>query len=154
MADEHVKVLFELKKDADGYPPVEVEQLWAEPVGGNLYKIDNVPFFVKGISCEDIVAAEPDSRGELRYTSLIKPSSRNTLRVIVFRDSPDLRPIADRVSDLRTQLAEVGCSTELSNMQGLIAVDLDSGSISKVVSLLQSGERANLWEYEEGAVRK
>jgi hypothetical protein len=151
--DDRIKVLFDLTKDADGYPPVDVEQLWAEPVGNNLFKIDNVPFFVKGISCEDVVEAAADSKGELRYKTLVKPSAHNTLRVIVFRENPDARPLADRVADLRSQLAEIGCSTELSHMPGLIAVDADPVSISKVLQVLQAGERSGLWEYEEAALR-
>jgi hypothetical protein len=146
-------VLFELKKDPDGYPPADTEGLWAQPLGDNLFKIDNVPFFVKGISCEDVVEAAPDSHGELRYRSLVRPSAHSTLRVIVFRESPDPRPIEERVADLRRQLEQVGCSTELSHMPGLIAVDTDSESMNRALGVLQSGEKANLWEYEEGAVR-
>ncbi|HYL78167.1 MAG TPA: DUF4265 domain-containing protein [Bryobacteraceae bacterium] len=153
MAEDHIKVLFELKKDADGYPPADTEGLWAEPLGDNLFKIDNVPFFVKGISCEDVVEAAPDSQGELRYRSLVRPSAHNSLRVIVFRESPDSRPLEERVADLRRQLEQVGCSTELSHMPGLIAVDTDAASMTRAIGMLQSGEKANLWEYEEGAVR-
>jgi hypothetical protein len=153
MAEDHVKVLFELKRDEDGYPPADTEGLWAEPLGNNLFKIDNVPFFVKGISCEDVVEAEPDSKGELRYRALVRPSAHNTLRVILFRESPDPRPLEERVADLRRQLEQVGCSTELSHMPGLVAVETDSASINRALGVLQSGEKANLWEYEEGVVR-
>jgi hypothetical protein len=152
MTEGRIKILFELKKD-DGYPPAEIEQLWAEPLGNNLFKIDNIPFYVKGISCEDVVEASADSRGELRFRSLVRPSTHNTLRVIVFRESPDPRPLADRVADLRNQLAEIGCSTELSHVPGLVAVDTDTALIDKALVVLRSGEKANLWEYEEGAVR-
>jgi hypothetical protein len=153
MAEDHIKVLFELKKDADGYPPADTEGLWAEPLGNNLFKIDNVPFFVKGISCEDVVEAAADSQGELRFRSLVRPSAHNTLRVIVFRESPDPRPLEERVADLRRQLEQVGCSTELSHMPGLIAVDSESASLNRALGVLQSGEKSSLWEYEEGAVR-
>ena len=153
MAEDHIKVLFELKRDEDGYPPADTEGLWGEPLGNNLFKINNVPFFVKGISCEDVVEAEPDSEGELRYRALVRPSAHNTLRVILFRQSPDPRPLEERVADLRRQLERVGCSTELSHMPGLVAVDTDSASINRALGVLQSGEKANLWEYEEGAVR-
>jgi hypothetical protein len=154
MPEERIKILFELKRDEDGYPPADIEQLWAEPLGDNLFKIDNVPFFIKGISCEDVVEALADSHGELRYRSLLRPSTHNTLRVIVFRESPDFRPLVDRVTDLRNRLAEAGGSTELSHMPGLVAIDTDTASINKVLEVLQSGEKAGLWEYEEGALRK
>ena len=153
MSDERIKVLFQLQRDEGGYPPADVEQIWAEPLGNNLFKIDNVPFFVKGISCEDIVEATPDSLGELRYRSLITPSEHSTLRVIVFRDSLDTRPLADRVADLRSRLAGAGCLTELSHIAGLVAVDVTAASIENAIRLLQEGENADLWQYEEGALR-
>jgi hypothetical protein len=148
-----VKVLFDLKRDADGYPPADVEGLWAEPLGDGLFRIDNVPFFAKGIGCEDVVAAAADSQGELRYGSLVRPSTHSTLRVIVFREGPDSRPLADRVADLRRRLVGVGCSTELSHIPGLVAVDADSVSVSKALGVLRSGEEAHLWEYEEAVIR-
>ena len=40
----------------------DTESLWAEPVGGNAFKIKNVPFYAKGLSCEDVVEAEPKAR--------------------------------------------------------------------------------------------
>ncbi|MDP8979751.1 MAG: DUF4265 domain-containing protein [Acidobacteriota bacterium] len=153
MLKDRIKILFELKRGEDGYPPADIEQLWALPLGNNLFKIDNIPFFVTGISCEDVVEASADSEGELRYKSLVTSSPHNTLRVILFRESPDTRPLADRVSDLRSQLARIGCSTELSHMPGLVAVDADPASINNVIGVLQSGEKANLWEYEEAALR-
>jgi hypothetical protein len=42
------KVFFRLQKDADGYPPFEIESLWARPVGPDRYELDNIPFFATG----------------------------------------------------------------------------------------------------------
>ena len=52
-----VKVLLQDGKD--------VETLWAVPVGENLYRLDNSPFFAYRVSWEDVVHAEPDSDGVL-----------------------------------------------------------------------------------------
>ena len=153
MDGNHVRVLFQLEKDADGYPPVDIEGLWAQPIGHNLFKIDNVPFFVKGISCDDVVEAFADREGELRFKSLVKPSLRNTLRVIVFRESPDRRPLGARVSELRDRLAEIGCSTELSHAPGLVAIDASPESFEQALEVLRIGERSDLWEYEEASIR-
>ena len=51
-AENMVKVLFKDGKD--------VETLWAVPVSGNLYCLDNSPFHVNGVSWEDIVHSVPD----------------------------------------------------------------------------------------------
>jgi hypothetical protein len=153
MPGDRIKVAFELRKDEDGYPPADIEQLWAEPLGNVLFKIDNVRFFVKGISCGDVVEALADPEGELRYKSLVRPSGRSTLRVIVFRESPDTRPLTDRVADLRSQLVKIGCCTELSHIPGLIALDAGSASTQKAIELLHSGANAEFWDYEEAALR-
>jgi hypothetical protein len=151
--ENRVKVVFGLKRGEDGYPPADVEQLWAKPLGDNLFEIGNIPFFVKGISYADVVEAVADPEGELWYRSLVRPSTHETLRVIVFRESSDPRPLADRVANLRRRLGEVGCSTELSHMPGLVAVDGNPASIGEALLVLKSGEADSLWEYEEGALR-
>ncbi len=40
---EHVKVLFRLEKDEDGYPPEEVESLWGILRSEGI-ELDNIPF--------------------------------------------------------------------------------------------------------------
>ena len=44
-----VKILFQLTQDEDGYPPIQVEGVWAlsAPDGADGYLIDNVPFFTR-----------------------------------------------------------------------------------------------------------
>lgn len=149
-----VKITFDLDQDEDGYPPVDCEYLWAKPVGGNLYELDNTPFFVRGISTADLVEAEPDEHRELRFKALNRPSGHTTLRVIVFRESSDGRPITARVRSLRQRLSELGCSSELSHLAGLIAVDVPPNiELDAVLSVLSDGEASSLWEYEEAALR-
>jgi len=46
---DRVKVYFDLEKDADGYPPVNSESMWAVPMGEFRFRIDNIPFFVYGV---------------------------------------------------------------------------------------------------------
>jgi len=150
-----VKVVFDLERDENDYPPADFEYLWAKPIGGNLYVLDNTPFFVRGVSTGDTVIAEPDSNDELRYRAVAKPSQHTTLRVVVFRESPDPRPIGERIRDLRQQLDLLGCSTELSHLPGLVAVDVPPGVLlSSLISMLEAGEARELWEYEEAALRE
>ena len=64
--ENYQKILFRLKKDADDYPPDDWESLWASETGLNLYSIDNIPFFVRGVSLNDTVSAE-ERDGELHF---------------------------------------------------------------------------------------
>jgi hypothetical protein len=49
------KVVIALTRDADGYPPVEWEEMWAENVDGHLYRIESIPFYAPLLSYQDIV---------------------------------------------------------------------------------------------------
>lgn len=58
------------------------ESMWAEPLGNNLYKIENVPFYAYGLNFHDIVRASsdnPDLIPEIR--ELIETSGHRTFRL-------------------------------------------------------------------------
>jgi hypothetical protein len=80
---DHVKILFRIERDEDGYPPEDAESVWAVPVEGG-YQIDNVPFFVRDIALGDIVSAEPAHDGMLEFTGeVIRRSGHSTYRVLL-----------------------------------------------------------------------
>jgi hypothetical protein len=140
------RVAFRLKRDDDGYPPADWEHLWARPVGDSMFKLDNTPFFARGVSYGDIVLVEL-REGMHVFDRVVRPSGHSTLRVILFK--PEL------VDDLRSQLRALGSQTELSHIPGLIAVDVPpSVDLARVKALLAAGEAAGDWEYEEAAVRR
>lgn len=60
----HVKIIFEIENENGS---VEIQSVWAVPVA-NGYQIDNIPFYAKEIACYEIVSAEPDDDGMLRFT--------------------------------------------------------------------------------------
>src|SRR6266700_2140016 len=68
----HVKVGFYLEQDEDGWPPVTRENILAVDLGGGRYRIDNIPFYVRGISDGDVIAAEPEDDGRLSFSELVK----------------------------------------------------------------------------------
>ncbi|HEX6050934.1 MAG TPA: DUF4265 domain-containing protein [Gemmatimonadaceae bacterium] len=57
MASSGVKVLL---RDGEN-----VETLWADRVGPDLYRLDNSPFWAYGVSWLDVVEAHPDADGVL-----------------------------------------------------------------------------------------
>ena len=65
-----------------------VETLWADPVGPNLYRLDNSPFWAYGVSWKDVVEAHPDPDGMLRMTRVAQKSGHRTLRII-FEDGTE-----------------------------------------------------------------
>ncbi|AEI64121.1 DUF4265 domain-containing protein [Corallococcus macrosporus] len=143
-SDNRVKVIFELERDEDDYPPADSEGLWARPLGEGLYQLDNVPFFAKGVACEDVVSAE-DVGGELLFQEVVRPSGHATLRLIV-HDEED-------VPAVKALLEEHGCAVERSHVPGLISVDVPpTVPLDTLKPLLDEGEDAERWGYEEACL--
>ena len=114
---EHVKVLFRIERDEDGYPPEDAESVWAVPVEGG-YQIDNVPFFVRDIALGDVVAAEPAQDGMLEFTGkVLRRSGHSTYRVLLRekREGDPERSIEE--------LKSLGLDVEM-DLDCLLAVDV------------------------------
>ena len=150
---DFVKVKIRLDRDESDYSPTEYEHVWARKAGPGLYELDNIPFFARGVRVGDVFSADVQGDDELLFSRVVRPSHHATLRVIVFRESPDVSPLEERVLVLRSTLSQLGCSTELSHLPGLIAVDVpEEASLSSVTKALSDGETSGLWEYEEAAL--
>ncbi|OJH35150.1 DUF4265 domain-containing protein [Cystobacter ferrugineus] len=143
-ADERVKVVVNLEKDEDDYPPADYEGLWALPVGEGLFRIDNVPFFARGIAYGDIVSATLEQQ-ELRFREVVRPSGHSTLRLIIY-DEKD-------IPSVRQFLEELGCDIERSHIPGLISVDVPpTVPLAVLKRHLDEGEAQERWGYEEACL--
>lgn len=59
ISDNHVKVHFWMAVDEDGWPPAGVESLWAVVLGDGTVRLDNTPWYVRGVASDDIVRVYP-----------------------------------------------------------------------------------------------
>jgi hypothetical protein len=144
VTDDHVKINFRLERDSDEYPPQDVESMWAVPVGNDTYRLDNVPFFVRGVSSEDIVRAKQED-GLLFFASLVEPGGHSTVRVLIWNQH--------ETQAVRDELRAMGCSSEGTNIPGLVAVDIPrSVRYAEVRDFLMAGEQNGRWEFEEGCI--
>lgn len=144
-----VKVRFNLSHDADGWPPVDSEGLWAEPLGDDRYRIDNTPWFVPNIAADDVVVALAGSDGELWATEKIHWSGRLTIRVIPFK-AGSLHGDRQAVLDA---FAPMGVSGEGVAQYGIVALDVPADAdLGAVKRLLREGQADGRWDYDEGCV--
>jgi hypothetical protein len=120
-----------------------VETLWAEPVGPDLYRLDNSPFWAYGVSWLDVVEAHPDPDGMLRMTRVVEKSGHRTVRVILTRgvdESPEAQAVMDGVLAL-------GASYEGMNSKYL-SVDIPPGVELMTVAHYLT-ERGVQWEHAD-----
>ncbi|MFI6919799.1 DUF4265 domain-containing protein [Nonomuraea spiralis] len=65
ISDDHVKVHFRMDIDEDGWPPASVEGLWAIDLGDGTARLDNTPWFVRGVASGDVIRVARDDEGVL-----------------------------------------------------------------------------------------
>lgn len=137
----HKKVRFLFQNSEGGD---EVESMWCiEREGG--YAIDNIPFYVGELASGDIVDVREDEDGLLWFAGLRKPSGHSTIRIL-FDHAEDVRGV-------RVQLRELGCSSELSDFDRLVAVNIPPAvEYEKVKEFLDEGMREGRFEYEEACL--
>ena len=143
-----VKVRFSLQR-VDGWPPVESEGVWAEPLGDDLYRVDNTPWFVRNLASNDVVKALAGSDGVLWAVEREQWSGRLTIRVIPSRTGPlqgDRQAVLDAFRPL-------GITGEGMGQYNIVALDIPpEADLRAAKDLLRTGEADGRWDYEEGCV--
>ncbi|MEU0787168.1 DUF4265 domain-containing protein [Streptomyces sp. NPDC006173] len=144
----YVKVHFRLEVE-DDWPPASVESLWAVDQGDGTARLDNVPWFVRGVGCGDIVATETDDEGVRWAGEVVRRSQNCTIRLIVFRDGGS----AEARQSVINAFQELGVDSEGMERFGMIALDVPPGAdLAKVQRLLNHGVAEEWWDIEEGCI--
>lgn len=120
----------------------EVETPWAIPLGGDLYRLDNIPFFAYGLSADDIVEALPDTDGFPMFRRVVRKSGNRTVRIIL-PESSDIEPAPTVLAELR----ELGCTFE-GLSEKLICINVPQSLLLELVTarLMQFEVE---WEYAD-----
>ncbi|WP_162799478.1 DUF4265 domain-containing protein [Nocardioides sp. 616] len=145
-----VKVRFVLDRDGSGWPPAESEGLWAQPLGSERFRLDNTPWFVRGVAADDVVEAKPDDAGVLWFVRLAERGERVVVRVIPRPDGPlngDRQAVVDAFTPFG--ISGEGMATPVN----MVALDIGpEAPLASVKDLLERGEADGRWNYEEGCV--
>lgn len=147
---DQVRVSFALEQDAEGWPPVTAERMWATPTSrDDVVVLDNIPFFARNVACYDVVSVTQDSSGVLWAGETIRWSGNCTIRVIPFRDGPlhgDRQAVLDA-------FAPLGVEGEGAEAYALVALNVPADAdLVAVKRLLREGESDNRWAWEEGCI--
>lgn len=137
----HVKVLFRLEKDEDGYPPEDVESLWGV-LRRDGVELDNIPFFAKGVAVGDMVKVQEAPDGALEFEAVVRRGGHSTYRILLLKKrSEDPKLTMD-------ELINLGLSVEED--AGLLAVDVPPDvPLVAIREYLFEGIDSGRWEVEE-----
>ncbi|WP_405721871.1 DUF4265 domain-containing protein [Streptomyces sp. NBC_01537] len=146
---DHVKVHFRMDVDEDGWPPASVESLWAVDLGDGTVQLDNTPWFVRGVACEDVIRVEVDEAGVCWGGETVRASGNCTIRLIVLKDGGSA---AARQSVLEV-FHRLGTTGEGIERYRMIALDVPpDADLPRIRKLLEHGAAKEWWHWEEGCV--
>lgn len=148
------KIVFELDPDDwHGHPS---ESVWAEPVHGPdckaVFRLQNSPFFTRGVSYLDQVRTVMHPDGFLQYSGVFARSGHSTYMLLVPVFCPAFNAIWQRLEAL-------GCSYESgkielsSGKRVFYSVDVPKeADIHKAYAIFEEGEQKKVWVFQEGHV--
>lgn len=120
------------------------ESLWAEDLGGNLFRIRNVPFFAYDLNFADIVRATadaPELKPEVR--EVVERSGHRTVRVF-FQETYPEEGRAELLKELNRHEAYFEGATAAH-----FAIDIEpSGSYESVYDQLMEWENSGFLSFE------
>lgn len=145
-ASKEVKINFRVQVGSDGYPPVVVESLWAQPVG-DVYVIDSIPFFISDATSGDRVRAKLGEEDSLWFAGIVERSGNSLIRVVFFDLSCE--------DALAAELKGMGCDIERMPQFKLMAISIPMEvSLARVQAHLRGRNLAGLIDYEEPLLRQ
>ena len=141
-----VKILFRLFSTI--LDEMTVETMWAQIVDEEkgTYKLDNIPFYLPLIACDDIVFAEYDEdEGMLTYRKTVEYSGNSTIHVVLMDHTIE-------TNNIRNIFEDLGCASEKYSDK-YFAMDVSvTVDYSKVKSKLEELENAGVIEYSESSL--
>lgn len=97
---DFTKILFTLQVDeAEQWPPVGFESVWGIPRTTGAYMVDNVPYYIYGVSKADIISAHRDG-DQWCADAVMERGGHSTLRVFADYGSDAWLEMIERLSGL------------------------------------------------------
>ncbi len=148
--EDRVRVRFHLPRDDDGWPPASSEGLWAIRLSERHHvQLDNIPWFVRNVACEDVFTVSTDENGVLWAVERVSWSGNCTIRVIPFRDGP----LAGDMQRVLDTFIPFGIDGEGIAQYRMVALNIPpEADLVAAKRTLNEGESTGWWAYEEGCI--
>jgi hypothetical protein len=122
--------------------------LWAVRVAPDLVRLENSPWFVRGVANGDLFRVRAREDGSLLAEERLEWSGFCAIRIIPYQDGP-LDGSLQRVLDA---FAPLGVTGEGLQQYGMVALDVPpDADLGAVQRLLRNGERDGWWTLRRDA---
>lgn len=146
---DSIKLTFRLSEEEQGPYPVATESLWCQPQGDGHYRVENIPFFLEGISYGDRITIEElrDEPGTYRIIGIAQESDHSTVWVQL-KDS-------DRGKAVLDELTLMGCTREGGVFPNFFAISVPpTVALDQVVNRLDAAAKSGLLIADYPSVRQ
>lgn len=127
-----VKLSFLLTEEQAGPFPVSIESLWCD-VDGAYYRVKNVPFFIDGLSFDDVISVSELPDGVVQVKEIVEPSFNSTIWIYLL-DNTHGEPVVEALQLL-------GCGVEGGVIDGYFSVNVPAAlDFHDVYAAIKSGE--------------
>jgi Domain of unknown function (DUF4265) len=138
------RVSVQIPLPLDSWHGYASETVWAESADGEHFVVLNTPFYAKGLSFEDVIAAHLTPDGHV-FDGVLARGGHSTYRIVPSRSTADL-------AEALSALEALGCTWE-EGPAGMVALDVPPAvDIRDAYELLQAGLDLGRWDFEEGHV--
>jgi len=135
------KVVFELE-DSDWHDHA-TESMWASPLAASRYRLKNIPFYVYGVSYDDVVVTEAVG-GQNVFRSVFESGGHSTYRIFLVGEKS-----MEGFETAWQSLGQIGCTCERAT-DYLVAVDVPPETdIYAAYAALEEGVTSGIWDFEE-----
>ncbi|MGE3273259.1 MAG: DUF4265 domain-containing protein [Chloroflexota bacterium] len=141
---EHlVKIRVDLPRDNED---ARSESFWAEPLGNDLFRLRNTPFYAYDLHFLDVVRATPDAPGDLpTIREVVERSGHRTFRVLFAPSTSE-----QRIREILNDLGDLAVNYE-GAFGRFYALDVrPEANYQAVVDLLHGYEIQEILTYETG----
>ena len=154
--DWSVEVWFRIEKDEDEYPSSKNwEQLLAWPVleSDRCFRLESIPFFVKGVSRADIIEAKVSENSEVQegeffeFERVVERGGHNTYRILLRENRPNDPALT------KQELLGRGLALEIEG-DDFFSIDVPPNVDQKEIDeFLISESESGRWGLDHGFVR-
>lgn len=123
--------------------PIPEEQLAAEPLGGERWRLTSAPFVAYDLCRGDIVACRTEADDRVVFDHLVESAGHHTIRVLL---QPDLDLMASMKALM--PLRERGCTAEDPKGRYYALTTGPETEVDELLAHLEAQSDAGLYEFE------
>lgn len=151
-----VKINFQLEEG--GWHGGGHEGIWATPIaksdeGMMIFRLENSPFFARGIAYRDLIEAEIGNDAVLEFVRVFKRGGHSTYMILAPKGAIEVKKYLEKLNALNCTYESTNFEHE-GDVSMLYSFDVPpNANIRRAFAIMSEAEQAGVWIFQEGYAR-